>query len=225
MRKQVIMRRRAHGRSCTKTLIKNSDNSTNNHREWWQNKSLLHKPFDHSTKYTMWMKDIRYPFNWQYQQGVMMRNIAQGKTATEIFRDEALTANFWTRWLSKLAAPVKQPTANVLVEQVSLCFVFTISMFSVNCALLGVSCFHLEDGPVEPEVEFVQQPVVGHPKTAPLGKLQHEPLLFFFENSTLSFLNFNTISLFISRCNHLEKVQRDVCPVGRVRPWRHLEKF
>ena len=100
------------------------------------------------TKYKIWMRAIGFvnnPLNWQYQQGVMMRNIAQGKTATEIFRDEALTANFWTRWLSKLAAPVRQPTVNVLVEQVSLCLVLTISMYSVNCALLGVSCFHLED--------------------------------------------------------------------------------
>ena len=102
---------------------------------------------------------------------------------------------------------------------------FTISMFSVNCALLGVSCFHLEDGPVEPEVEFVQQPVVGHPKTAPLGKLQHEPLLFFFKNSTppTSFLNFNTISLFFQilypgaitwrRCSVMF-VPLDVCDLG-----------
>ena len=179
-----MMRRRAHGRSCTKTLIKNSDNSTNNHRIvgktnlFFINPStkVSHATPPHSTKHKIWMKDIRYPFNWQYQQGVMMRNIAQGKTATEIFRDEALTANFWTRWLSKLAAPVRQPTVNVLVEQVSLCLVLTISMYSVNCALLGVSCFHLENGPVEPEVEFVQQPIVGHPKTAPLGKVQHEPL-------------------------------------------------
>ena len=98
-------------------------------------------------------------------------------------------------------------------------------MFSVNCALLGVSCFHLEDGPVEPEVEFVQQPVVGHPETAPLGKLQHEPLLFFFKNSTppTSFLNFNTISLFFQilypgaitwrRCSVMF-VPLDVCDLG-----------
>ena len=98
-------------------------------------------------------------------------------------------------------------------------------MFSVNFALLGVSCFHLEDGPVEPEVEFVQQPVVGHPETAPLGKLQHEPLLFFFKNSTppTSFLNFNTISLFFQilypgaitwrRCSVMF-VPLDVCDLG-----------
>ena len=29
-------------------MIKNSDTSTNNHRDCWQNKSLLHKPFDQS---------------------------------------------------------------------------------------------------------------------------------------------------------------------------------
>ena len=87
------------------------------------------------------------------------------------------------------------------------------------------SCFHLEDGPVEPEVEFVQQPVVGHPETAPLGKLQHEPLLFFFKNSTppTSFLNFNTISLFFQilypgaitwrRCSVMF-VPLDVCDLG-----------